>query len=71
MVGLRFTLNMKVDTEHDIPCVEEVSRLLRIIADRLEGGSEFFWDTQDPLTLVDTNGNTVGEAEFVNEEDDG
>ena len=39
-------------------------------ADRLEGGSKVFWDTQDPLTLVDINGNTVGEAEFTDEEDE-
>ena len=70
MDGLRFTINMKVDREHGIPCVDEVARLLRIVADRLEGGSKFFWDTVYPLTLVDINGNTVGEAEFTDEEDE-
>ena len=70
MEGLQFAFNMKVYREHDIPCVDEVARLLRVVADRLEGGSEFFWDTAEPLTLVDINGNTVGEAEFTDEEDE-
>lgn len=61
------TLRVLIDTDNavfeDQGIHHELARILRVAADKVEGGTRR--DLKDGITLRDVNGNTVGRAQLV------
>ena len=70
MADIRFTFTMRVGQEYDLPDIDEVARLLWEVSRRLRANDPWFWDTVNPIALLDLNRQQVGVAEFT-ERDDG
>jgi len=62
MPTLRITIKMDNQAFHDDDNGTEVSRMLYKLADKLHG---YEWHPGDSHKLIDSNGNTVGEAKVT------